>query len=92
LPLWQTLHPICRSRHQLPYRGMEDHSLQSIPKFIQRVMPEATEAELREATATFDEYMRIVWEIFTRIEREEECLDSLQTRECDRIGDIQESV
>lgn len=33
-------------------------------------MPKASETELREATATFDEYMAVVWEIFQRIKWE----------------------
>jgi hypothetical protein len=47
-----------------------------IPQFIRRVMLNASEAELREATATFDEYMAVVWEIFERIKREKENSDS----------------
>ena len=34
-------------------------------------MPHATETELREATATLDEYMRVVGDILARIEQEE---------------------
>src|SRR5258706_7767674 len=33
------------------------------PQFFRRVMPDASEAELEEATNNFDEYMRVVWDI-----------------------------
>jgi hypothetical protein len=49
---------------------MTAQRINDIPKFIRRVMPGASEMELREATATFDEYMAVVWEIFERIKRE----------------------
>lgn len=60
-----------------------------VPKFIRRVMPRATEAELREATATFDEYMAVVWEIFQRIKREQQETDSPQLGVCGRVKNIQ---
>jgi hypothetical protein len=41
---------------------------QPIPLFIRRVMPSATEPELREATETFIRYMKIVIGIHERIE------------------------
>jgi len=66
---------------------MTDNFDRSVPKFLRRVMPEATESELREATATFDEYMAVVWEIFQRIERETTD-DSPQLRVCDRVDTI----
>ncbi len=55
-------------------------------------MPKASESELREATATFDEYMAVVWEIFQRIKREEESSDSPKTGVHDRVDDIQPSI
>jgi hypothetical protein len=39
-------------------------------------MPDASEAQLREATATFDEYMAVVWDIFQRIKHEKDVDDS----------------
>ena len=67
---------------------MADNIENQVPKFIRRVMPRATEAELREATATFDEYMAVVWEIFQRIKREQQETDSPQSGVCDRVKNI----
>jgi hypothetical protein len=39
-------------------------------------MPDASEAQLRDATATFDEYMTVVWDILERIKREQDANDS----------------
>jgi hypothetical protein len=63
-----------------------------IPKFIRRVLSNASEAELREATTTFDDYMALVWEIFQRIERERVADDSPNTSDCDRFEDINERL
>ena len=63
-----------------------------VPKFIRRIMPNATEAELLEATATFDEYMVVVWEIFQRIKREQQKADSPKLVVRDRVDDIQQST
>ncbi len=41
-----------------------------IPKLIRRVMPDATDEELLEATQNFEEYMQVVWEIAQRIRKE----------------------
>lgn len=41
-----------------------------IPKFIRRVMPGATEGQLRQATETFKQYMAAVLRIHDRLERE----------------------
>jgi hypothetical protein len=38
----------------------------NIPMFIRRLMPEATEAQLREATETFLRYMAVVIRIHER--------------------------
>ena len=48
----------------------------TIPKFIRRAMPDASEAELLEATATFKEYMAVVLRIYQRIHREASDSDS----------------
>ena len=63
-----------------------------IPQFIRRVMPKAADAELREATGNFDEYMAVVWEIFQRIKRDQENSDSPKAGICDRFDDIDTSV
>lgn len=68
---------------------MADNIENQVPKFIRRVMPRATEAELREATATFDDYMAVVWEIFQRIKREQQEADSPELGVCDRVKTIQ---
>jgi exonuclease VII small subunit len=54
-------------------------------KFIRRVMPSATEKELGAATATFEDYMRVIWEIVRRVEREGRDLDSPNRQEFDRV-------
>jgi hypothetical protein len=41
-----------------------------VPKFIRRLMPQATEAELQEATETFKQYMAVALRIYTRLKRE----------------------
>jgi hypothetical protein len=64
----------------------------SVPKFIRRVMPQASEAELREATATFDEYMAVVWEIFQRVKRDQLAGDSPKSGVCDRFDTNDPSV
>ena len=71
---------------------MADNIESQVPQFIRRVMPKATEAELREATATFDEYMAVVWEIFQRIKREQQERDSPKMGFNDRVDNIQQSV
>jgi hypothetical protein len=71
---------------------MIDEKRSEIPQFIRRVMPKASEAELREATAAFDEYMAVVWEIFQRIKREKEDSDSPKLGVHDRVDDIQRSI
>jgi hypothetical protein len=72
--------------------SMADDSETKVPKFIRRTMPAASEAELRESTATFEEYMVVVWEIFQRISREQEHGDSQKLGFRDRVDDIQPSV
>jgi hypothetical protein len=71
---------------------MTDDFDRSVPKFIRRVMPQATEPELREATATFDEYMAVVWEIFQRVNRERQAVDSPKSGVCDRFDNNEPSV
>lgn len=71
---------------------MADDIEKSIPNFIRRVMPKASDAELRDATAAFDEYMAVVWEIFERAKREQQDSDSLKMGVCDRVDNIQQSV
>jgi hypothetical protein len=71
---------------------MTDDFDQSIPKFIRRVMPKATEAELHKATVNFDEYMAVVWEIFQRIKRERDGGDSQKSEICGRFEDADQSA
>lgn len=71
---------------------MSDDPTNEIPKFVRRVMPNATETEVREATATFDEYMSIVWEIFQRIKREQTEGDSPNSELCGRFNDVHHNV
>ncbi len=71
---------------------MADDPINEIPKFIRRVMPKASETELREATATFDEYMAVVWDIFQRINREQAGSDSPNFGVCDRVDNIDQLV
>jgi len=71
---------------------MSSDSQFEIPGFIRRVMPQASETELREATVTFDEYMAVVWEIFQRIKREQQSGDSPKSRVCDRVENDQQSL
>jgi hypothetical protein len=40
-----------------------------IPLLIRRIMPEATEAQLLDAAAIFEDYMAIVWRILRQLER-----------------------
>jgi hypothetical protein len=49
---------------------MDTEEPSKIPLFIRRIMPGATEAELTEATAVFEDYMAIAWKILQRLERE----------------------
>jgi hypothetical protein len=42
-----------------------------IPLLIRRIMPNATEAQLLEATAIFEDYLVIAWRILKRLEREQ---------------------
>ena len=72
--------PSCRT-----FLGMIDGKRSEIPQFIRRVMPKASEVELREATATFDEYMAVVWEIFERIKREQETSNSPKLGFSDKV-------
>ena len=71
---------------------MADDPINEIPKFIRRVMPTASETELREATETFDEYMAVVWDIFQRIKREQADRDSPNSGVCDRVDNVDQLV
>jgi hypothetical protein len=64
---------------------MTDISQQSIPPFIRRAMPEASESELLLAVQTFKEYMAIVWNIY----QQRKALDDSPTlQSCDRVNHI----
>jgi hypothetical protein len=71
---------------------MDPDKRNDVPKFVLRLMPKATEAELREATATLKEYMVVAWDIFQRIKREHKDRDSPNSRLRDRVEDADQSV
>jgi hypothetical protein len=48
----------------------EEEESAEIPLLIRRIMRDANHAELREATAIFEDYMTIVWKILKRLERD----------------------
>ena len=50
---------------------MDDEEPNQIPLLIRRIMPDATEAQLRDATAIFEDYLAIVWRILKRLERDQ---------------------
>lgn len=50
-----------------------------IPKFIRRLMPTASEVELREATETFKQYLAVVRRIYERV-----TLESIKANSSDR--------
>ena len=52
--------------------GMKNGPLNKIPKFILRVMPNASESELLEATEAFRQYVAIIVRLYTRLRQEEE--------------------
>lgn len=71
---------------------MTDDFDRFVPKFIRRVMPQATEFELHEATATFDEYMAVVWEIFQRVKCEQQSGNSPKSKVCGKFDTNEPSV
>jgi hypothetical protein len=67
---------------------MSGDLVKGTPRFIKRLMSYATDVELAEAAAVFDEYMGVVWEIFERIKREKNASDSPKSLVCDRIKNL----
>ena len=65
---------------------MTEKQSDDVPAFIRRLMPDASERELRDAAAHFAEYMNVVWAIFQRIEREQEGRDSPNSEDRDRVN------
>lgn len=63
-----------------------------IPKFIRRLMPAASDTELREATETFERYMGIVLRIHQRLKHEVVRRDSLHSGIRDRVDDVSRNV
>lgn len=49
---------------------MSTQPAEVIPKFVRRVMPGASEVELRKATEALKQYMVVVLRIHERLERE----------------------
>ncbi len=70
---------------------MEEVKPDKIPKFIRRYMPDATEGELRDATATFRQYVAIVMRMHERI-RAENFSDSRDSDSQGRVGDVPKPV
>ncbi len=66
---------------------MHDSSKPAIPEYIRRVMPNASDADLQQAVATFDEYMAVIWEIVDRLSRERRS-DSPTPMKCDRVEHV----
>jgi hypothetical protein len=48
-----------------------------IPLLIRRIMPNATEAQLLEATAILEDYLAIAWRILKRLEQDNRTDSSL---------------
>lgn len=63
-----------------------------VPKFIRRLMPSASEEELREATETFTQYMAVVRRIYERITLERIEFDSSDRQWCGRVRDVDPNV
>jgi hypothetical protein len=55
---------------------MSQQQAQAIPKFIRRLMPAASDAELQAAADTFRRYLAVVIRMHNRIEREQMDQDS----------------
>jgi hypothetical protein len=71
---------------------MTNDPINEIPIFIRRVMPKASETELRQAAETFNEYMAVAWDIFQRIKREQAGRDSANSGVRDRIDTIDQPI
>jgi hypothetical protein len=63
-----------------------------IPQLVQRLMPAASETELRKAAETFDQYMMAVLAIFERRKRERQDPDSPDSEIQDRVGNVHPRV
>lgn len=63
-----------------------------IPKFIRRLMPSASDMELREATETFERYMGVVLRMHQRLKHEVGQRDSLHSGIRDRVDDVSRNV
>jgi hypothetical protein len=48
---------------------MDTDEPMQIPLLIRRIMPDATEAQLLEATAIFEDYLAVAWRILKRLEQ-----------------------
>jgi|SRR5262245_58788801 len=56
---------------------MDTEEPSKIPLLIRRIMPDATEPQLLDATAIFEDYMAIAWRILKRLEQDNEMDSSL---------------
>jgi hypothetical protein len=63
-----------------------------VPRLVRRLMPAASNTELREAAETFDQYMMVVLGIFERVKRERQEPDSPDSKIQDRVGNIHPGV
>jgi hypothetical protein len=63
--------PVSRERRSPRYHfGMDIDEPIQIPLLIRRMMRDASEAQLLEATAIFEDYLAIAWRILKRLERD----------------------
>ena len=67
----------CLSMPTLPTKD------RAVPAFIRKLMPKASEAELRLATEVFADYIAVAWRIFLRNKRGPR--DSPKRASCDRV-------
>lgn len=73
--------------HSNEYAGrMASEQPTHIPKFIRRVMPTASDAELYDATECFKQYVAVVMRIYDRTKRERAVSDSQDSESHGRIA------
>jgi len=58
----------------------------NVPQFIRRLMPDASDVELREATETFIQYMAVVRRIYERLTQKSGQSDSQDSGLQGRFG------
>jgi hypothetical protein len=70
----------------------ENDNENGIPNLIRRLMPSASETELREAAENFRQYLGVVHQIWQRIRHERAEADSPAGDERDRVGETQQET